>query len=228
MIYKYFNSTKKEVFIRALFYFSLILFGLNFYKDFGVSMDDIGYKFVANKDYNFIKLLINNFGENKFDEIVRDYSTKIETISSFFFLIVFFINDLSGLDTTIISKLLLFFFFISGCHLIFLIIDKRFNNKILSYLAVLFLFSSPRIFSEAFINSRDIFYLILFIVNLYLVQKIFYEFSYKNLLYLSSIIGISLNVRIFELVFIIILIFFLIIEYENKIKKKNYFLKYFF
>jgi len=214
-----------ELLSRFLFFIFLFVVGIYSFDEYGVSFDEESYRDNALIDYNFIKNIFFNYGSINFRETFNEYFLKAGKFSSFFYIIVFFTNDLvkdyNNIDLYKIAHLLNFSIFILACYCFFKIVLIRFKSKIYSYLAVLILFTTPRIFAESFFNNRDIYYLSINLINLYFVQKIFLKLNFKNILIYSLISALCINMRLFGLINFFLVFIFLLLELENKISIKK-------
>ena len=219
--------------LEFVFFFSLSIIGFFLYNDYGVSLDEDAYKYNGLTDYNFLKNIIFNFNSISFEEIYKNYIIESAKISSLFYLLVFFIKDFINfvfhieVEIRTISHILLYLFFVLGNFCFFRIIQHRFKNTVFSYLAVLILVTSPRIFSESFYNNRDIFFLSISLINLFCFYKLINNFNFKNIFLYSFLIAISINLRLFGFVFFILSFLLFILEFENKITIKELYIKLF-
>lgn len=219
-----------DTLIIFLFFISLSIIGFLGIGDYGVSIDEIAYKNDAYLQYEFIKnLLFINF--SNIDEIYNELHSKSIRLPSFFYILVFLVNDVLkiiniSLDLYKISHLVNFTLFISACFCFFKIVENNFNNKLYAYLAVLILFTTPRFFAESFYNNRDIYFLSIYLINLYFIKKLFQNLNYKNILIYSFFAALCINARLFGIINFLIVFIFLLLEYEKKfsIRKFIYFL----
>ena len=98
------------------------------------------------------------------------------------------------------------------------IILNKFNSEIYSIFAVLVIFFSPRIFAEAFYNSRDIFFLSLFIFNIYSATLFLTKQNLKTSLFFSFTSALLINAKVLGLGPPVI---FLFLFFLNKSTGKN-------
>ena len=223
--YNTIDKINYEILFRFIFFIFLFLIGIYFFSQFGVTMDEEYIKNNGLLDYNFIKNIFFNYDTVNFEKTFSEYLKKSGKFSGFFYTIVFFVNDLIknyiDIDIYKIAHLLNFSIFILSCVCFFKIILIRFGNKTFSYLSVLIIFTTPRIFAESFYNNRDIYYLSINLINLYFIQKLFLDFNFKNILIFSLISGMCINARLFGLLILFLVFLFLILEYEDKISKRK-------
>ena len=95
-----------------------------------------------------------------------------------------------------------FLFFLVGCYFFYLILIKIFENKVYAYLGVLFLFFSPRIFSESFYNNKDIILLSVTIVFIFFSIKFFEKKSYLNAILFGIFSALAFVIRVPAIVYI--------------------------
>ena len=74
------------------------------------------------------------------------------------------------------------------------------------------LFLTPRIFAESFYNTRDIFFMSLFLMNIYFSLKVLEKNNFQNILILSIFSGLLISTKIFGIIPFILIIFLIIME----------------
>ena len=150
-------------------YFTLIfLIGWSIISDYGVTLDDYIYYVNAENTFVYIQQFFLSFFN---DEIkLSDYREKLKEFPIVYELFLVLvckllkINDFQGIYLT--AHKLNFLIFFSSLLIFFKFIKKRFESTLISILGISFLILSPRIFAEDFYNSRDIFFMCLFIFYL--------------------------------------------------------------
>lgn len=229
---KHLIKNNGNLIIQIFFFFFLIVIGLNLYNDFGVSMDEDAYKKISLVEYKFLKTLFFETGFKNFNILYQKYlSDEPNKVSGFFYNFVYLINEFSNIFFKVsielkkISHILLNLIFIVANFCLFKIILKRFNNYYYAYLSVLILFFTPRFFAESFYNNRDIYFLSISLFSFFYLQKLFLNFTFKNIIIYSFLIATLINAKIFGLVFFVISIFFFILEYENSYKTNKLIIK---
>lgn len=222
---------KKNLFrISNIYFFLYFLVGIFICKDFGIGYDEqfsrnngfvtgnyILEKFLDKESYNsyFNKVTSNKFSEKiikKSPPTLHEHSEKaygvvfdlplaaIETVfnitdSRTYFLTRHYINYI------------LFFLSIIFFHKI---LKLRFGNT-LAFLGVIFLSLNPRIFANAFYNTKDIFFLSLSIFSLYFGYLAIVKSKMKYLIYLSFFGALMTQTRIIGVIYFafpMLLIFF--------------------
>jgi len=216
-----FKKNKENIFLSLFFFTALTLGCIFFVGQYGINLDEPIYKGFAEIDFNLIKKKIydNSVSFTEFFKLIENSSLKHSTI--FYTLVLLICNTLNITEPLYIYKiasLLNFSIFIFSCFFFFKTIKLRFNNSLFPYLSVLIIFFSPRIFSETFYNNRDIFFLSLNLINLYLLQRVFYKISFLNIFLLSLSLALCINVRVFGIINLLLSVILIFLEYDKKIK----------
>ena len=176
---------------------SIYLTGLIVYQDYGLNIDDPYYRYNGDYFYNFVKeFLLGDISTSNFD-----FKKDLNIATPFLYeIIVSIICDILKISEPKkiyeVSHLTNFSIFFLSLIFLYNIILKRFKNKLLSILSVLILFLTPRIFSESFYNSRDIFFLSMTVVSIFFAQNYFNKNSFKNLVYCSLCFAQTYNIFI--------------------------------
>lgn len=135
-------------------FLTLIIAGPYLFKDFGVPIDETYQLQVAQKNHDYI---INS------DPSLLSFKDRYYGVV--FEIPLFWIaTRFTGPDTVYVRHLILYLAFLSSLVVFYLISLRLFRNPWWSLLAVCFLAFSPRIFSEAFYNSKDIAFMDVFIL----------------------------------------------------------------
>ena len=215
------------------FFIFLIFFviGLNVYKDYGISFDENLHRENGRLYYYFLKGFFINLDLSE-KVFVSDIKTAIQEFEFwhpvFFDMIVEFYIDLKNItaieEIFFIRHLFNFLFFLVACYFFYLILLKIFENKIYVYLGVLFLFFSPRIFSESFYNCKDIIFLSVTMVFIFFSIKFFEKKSYLNAILFGIFSALAFVIRLPAIVYIFAtyLMFFLQTMDDEKFLIINY------
>jgi len=217
----------------APFFIFLIFFliGLNVYKDYGISFDENFHRETGRLYYYFLKGFFVNLDLSE-KVFVSDIKTAIQQrefmAPALFDMIAEFYIDLKNItaieEVFFIRHLFNFLFFLVGCYFFYLILLKIFENKVYAYLGVLFLFFSPRIFSESFYNNKDIVFLSVTMVFIFFSIKFFEKKSYLNAILFGIFSALAFAIRIPATVYIFAtyLMFFLQSMDDKKFLITNY------
>ena len=231
------NNNRYQLVEKSIFYLTFVIFfiiGVKSFQDYGISLDEKWHRETGVLFYNYIKgffFELNNL--QKVDaftikEIIQNVDKSPATHPVVFDLPIEFIIDLFGIKNSYqifqLRHFISFFYFLISIYFFYKILRKRFFSKIYSYIGILILFLSPRIFSESFYNNKDIFFLSLTIINTYGAINLINKPSLKSSIFFSITAALAFDVRVMALLFIIITYFIILIK---SFEKKNYFRKNF-
>ena len=97
----------------------------------------------------------------------------------------------------ILSRFLLaHLLFLAGALCCSLLTYRLFNNRLLAFIAMLLFLLHPRIYALSFTNSKDLPFLSMFMICLYLTHKAFTKDTLGAFLILGVGVGILVNIRI--------------------------------
>jgi len=224
--------------LRISFFIIILFIGGSVYKDYGIAGDEIFLQWIGQLNFsNLIEILNFNFEndyKSKLIELSKDKGLFYWLNFSFFFeFISNIIKNLFSLNYSreiffFIFFINFFFFFLSSIYFFFLI-NKRFEEKKFSYLAVTLLYLCPRIFAESFFNTKDIVFLSFFIITIYYYFQLIKKKNTKNLIIFSIVSGILISQRIIGILIpLMVFILFLFENIDKKKKLKKIFLYVFF
>ena len=215
--------SNKKIFINYLVPFFIFLFffviGLNVYKDYGISYDEYHHRENGKLYYNFLKgFFINlDLSEKVFVADIKNATDSVTiTMPAIFDMIAEFYFDLKNIisiqEIFLVRHLLNFLFFLIGCYFFYLILSKRFENKIYAYLGVFFLFFSPRFFAESFYNNKDIIFLTATIVFIFFSINFFEKKTYLNAFLFGIFSALALVIRIPAVLYIFATYFIFLLQ----------------
>ena len=108
-----------------------------------------------------------------------------------------------GLDDTrdvhLMRNIITHLFFLMSGFFCYLLAYRLFGNRLLAVLAMLMFLLHPRIYAHSFFNSKDIPFLSMFMVCLYLTHRAFDRDTALRFLMLGVAMGILINLRIMGL-----------------------------
>ena len=87
-------------------------------------------------------------------------------------------------------------FFLVGGFFCYLLAWRLFNNRLIALFALLLFLLHPRIYTHSFINTKDLPFLSMFMVALYLTERTFRKDTAGAFLLLGIAVGIATNLRI--------------------------------
>ena len=87
-------------------------------------------------------------------------------------------------------------FYVAGGFFCYLLAYRLFNNRLIALFALLLFLLHPRIYAHSFFNSKDLPFLSMFVVALYLTERAFRKDTAGAFLLLGIAVGIATNLRI--------------------------------
>ena len=97
-------------------------------------------------------------------------------------------------------------FFLAGGFFCYLLAWRLFNNRLIALFALLLFLLHPRIYAHSFINSKDLPFLSMFVIALYLTERAFRKDTAGAFLLLGVAVGIATNLRIMGLMLLLAVI----------------------
>ena len=225
------NIKNKEILIVVLVYLVFSLISLISFKDFGVSIDEWELRIHGFVNLKYVMTNLFSLSTVELDRILQIpildsyYGTHGAYFATFISFIEYFFNVQDEQKVYFISHLINHLVFILANFYFFLIIKDRYNNHIYGLLGALFLFLSPRIYGESFYNRKDIFFLSIFIINLYYGIAFLKVTSIKNSILFSLTTALCIDIRIMGIVLTPIILFFTYLK-NLKIKKTKILIPY--
>ncbi len=232
------SKSKYSNYLIFIFFFTFFFIGLKIFKNFGLSIDEpfhrtAGYfwLYVLVKDISpssnyliYLKNLLDGmeWSNDFLSGYYQTYGPIFDTLAA---ILEQTINVKSDKEAFEFRHLFTFItFFISGIYF-FKLINQRFNNKIFSIFLVFIYFSSPRIFSESFYNSKDITFMSFCIFAIFHYFSSLNEKGLKHLILFSFFAAIATQIRVMGILLIVFYISFIFWETleDRKFLKKNLF-----
>lgn len=167
-----FNNLPKILLLSLQKYLGLVLFlimlviSIFSYKEYGLSWDEPVQRRTGSISYNYI------FEKNQelFSWKDRDYGVAFELP---LYMVEKVLKQKDRYDIFCTRHLITHIFFLFGALAAFLLIDSIYKNKLLATLAFLFLVLNPRIYTHSFFNTKDLPFLSMLIICLYLTRLAF-------------------------------------------------------
>ncbi len=235
---KTFIANNSTLFLFLIF-FSI---GILIFKDYGISTDEpfhrtAGYYWlihICEKLFPNVNLLetlnIKIEGMYHYDHFKIG---KYDNYGAIFDLTLAFIENISSIEENInpfhLKHFLNFSIFTISGVIFFKIILQRSRNRFLSLFITGFYLSSPRIFAEAFYNSKDILFMSLITISIFFCFKLLKKFSLKNIFLFSLFLAVATQIRVIGFYIYFLLFLFLFFSYFEKqlsIKKEIFNLIY--
>ena len=199
-------NLNKNIYI-SIFFFIFFVLGIYIFPDYGISIDEDNTRIIGFLSLKYINSIFLPENLPKIDEIINSQLRAHEgyaTSGIVFDLPMAFLEFILKIEESRQYYLLRHFFnfliFFVSVYFFFLIIHNRFKSWALGILGSLFLILSPRIFANSFFNNKDIVFMSLFIISLYMGIKFIEKKNIKNAIIFSILSAIAINLRIFALI----------------------------
>ena len=98
-------------------------------------------------------------------------------------------------DRKLIGNFLVHLLFTVSGLFCYLLVYRLFNSRIIAILAMLLFLFHPRIYANSFFNTRDLPFLSVFMISLYLVYRSFRKDTVSSFLLLGISVGVLVNLR---------------------------------
>ncbi len=99
-----------------------------------------------------------------------------------------------------LRHLLIHLFFLTGGLFAYLLALRLFRNRLIALFAMLLILLHPRLYAHSFFNSKDILFLVAFVIALYLAHRAFRRDSLAAFALLGGAVGALVNLRIMGLI----------------------------
>ncbi len=187
-----------------IYIFFVILFAICWsqIEDYGVTLDDHIYYQNGLHTYLYSKQLFLSFFNHEID--LEQFRSKVEGWPIVFELFLVFICDIFKIDQ--IEKIYLtahrlnFIIFFSSLIIFYKLIQKRFDNIFFSILSIIFFILSPRILAESFYNSRDIFFMSLFIFYTFSGYNFINNKNFSNTIIFAFFTALLINAKVLGII----------------------------
>ena len=204
------------------FYFSFIFFFCwSIIDDYGVTLDDYIYYKNGENTYLYVKNLFlslfdNQIDPSKFKANINVYPTIYEVFLVFTCKVL---NITDFRDIYLTAHRINFVLFFLSLIIFFIFCQKIFENLFVSLLGITLILLSPRIFAESFYNSRDIFFMCLFIFYLNSMYNFINSKNIKNIVFFSFFTALILNAKILGYIPVLIFLVLYLYNFLNTKKK---------
>jgi hypothetical protein len=219
---------KSRKFILFIFFSLFFVIGLNIYTDYGLSWDEgmqwkdngtVVYNYVFNKSEATKKALLE--GNEKYHGPAFELTLVI--IEK-----VLHLEDPKAVY--LMRHLVNFLVFFISTIFFYLLCNLYFKDWKFSLLGCLFLILSPRIFADAFYNSKDLILLSFFIIGMYTLLIYYQKQTFKWAILHALICGFTIDIRILGVILPLVtfgfagidLLFYLLNKNKPKTNFKNF------
>ena len=166
--------------------------------DYGISWDELVQRRIAEQNVAYI------MGDH--DALPGGLLLSDSYYGIAFELPLLLTERLLGLDDSrdiyLSRHLLTHLFFIAGGFCCGLLAWRMSHNRGLALLVMLLFLLHPRLYAHSFFNSKDIPFLVMFIIALYLAHRAFRRDTAGAFVLLGIVVGLAVNMRPFALLFI--------------------------
>jgi len=225
--------------IKFIFFFfiSYFLLGLLIYSDYGIGIEEHFQR--QNGFYWLEKILtffrLDDLSGVAFDKYnaIRSYDPSLPNTEFFnfygivfdvpaaFIEVIFKLNDSKLYFET--RHLFNFIFFFISSIFFYLILKKRFKDRIIIFLGTVFYIINPRIFGDSFHNNKDVFFLSILTISIFFLFKYFEKKKLKNIILFCLFASFATSSRIMALYLPFLLLIFIFTDYlSKKILIKNF------
>jgi hypothetical protein len=186
----------------GLFFFSLLVLGLNSYRQYGISWDDPFQRLTGAVTVNYLakKFSVLAFLASQYESIPplskykdRDYGVAFEAPA-------FALEQLLRLkdyrDIYMFRHLLIFLVSLGGVYAVYRLACRRFSNWRIGLLSALFLVLTPRLFAESFYNSKDIVFMAAFAMAMNTTISLVLKPSLKTALLNALVSALAIDIRL--------------------------------
>ncbi len=184
-----FLADRSGLILCALF----MLVGLVAAGDYGIGPDEVNQRRIAEANLNYILGQAESVAAG-----LSLYSDRVYGVA--FELPLLLTQQALGLtDNHDIHRLrltLTHLFFIVGAFCCYRLAWRLFDNRLIALLALLLFLLHPRLYAHSFVNSKDLPFLTLFAITLYLLERAFRRDTLGAFLLLGLAVGLLTNLRI--------------------------------
>ena len=174
-----------------------LMAGLAVLDDYGINKDEPYNAMRAERHYAFLVGEDDDFASALFD--IRLYGPAFD-------MALLFVERAFGLEAarsaSLSRHLLIHLCFLTGGLFAYMLAFRLFGNRILAVGAMLLFLLHPRLYAHSFFNGKDIPFLVLFMIALYLAHRAFSRGNISAFVLLGVGVGILVNLRIMGLVLI--------------------------
>jgi hypothetical protein len=191
-----------------IFFISYLVLGLQLVRDYGLTWDEEYERLhglVVLDYFNDLsggRLLDQNLSNYELDSYFnRHYGTAFQTVA-------IGLEFLFSLDDPrewyLLRHYMTFLVWFFALVFFFRLLQIRYKNLAFSLIGVIFMILSPRIFADAFYNSKDIIFLAFYIIGTYTLVKYLQRTNLINAFYLALATALLINTRILGVIFPVI------------------------
>ena len=171
-----------------------LIVGLAVLDDYGVTTDESAQRGIANSNIRYL-------ANDDLGAFLEGFWTDSDKLYGIAFEAPLFLAERaftleSSRAITLSRHLLTHLFFLVGGLFAYLLAKRLFGARLLALMAMLVLLLHPRLYAHSFFNSKDIPFLVAFIIALYLAHRAFRRDTLGAFALLGVGVGIAVNLRI--------------------------------
>ena len=167
--------------------------GLAVLDDYGVTGDEFAQRINARGNLDYLSGDIDSLPSGLFVQIDRFFGVGFEAV-------LLLAEDAFGIDENrsayLFRHLLMHLFFLVGGAFAYLLALRLFRSRLLAAAAAALFLLHPRIYAHSFFNSKDIPFLVMFLIALYLAHRAFRRDTAPAFALLGAAAGALLHLRI--------------------------------
>jgi len=184
-----------------------LVIGIFTYQSYGITWDADAQREIGQKNYEYVFLQKTDGWERWTN---KDYGAAFE-LPLYYAEHAFHLSD--SRDVFVFRHFTVHFFFLIAGFFLFKLVDLLYDNKLLASIGFLMLVLHPRIYGHSFFNSKDIPFLSMFIITLYMTALAFHRKTLLNALLLGVSIALVVNLRIMGVMIPTLVIVMLLVDF---------------
>lgn len=212
-------NLSKEKLLPILFFICFFTIGIFSFKDYGISLDEVASRKNGAVSAKYIAgLIAPNYVNNSetlkklpelHEYIDKDYGVFVELP---LVALEVGLNLKTDRDIYSMRHLATFVIFFFSVICFYHLISLHFGNWKIALFGCLLLILSPRIFADAFYNSKDLLFMSFCIISSYTCIRFLNKSTLKNLIWHSLATAATINIRILGVFILLVTLGFVIME----------------
>ena len=201
-------------FIALLIFLGTVVTGFIISGDYGISWDDPSQRAIGITSYDYMFTNDKEYEKSWHKEYGTAFQVPLIVIEKA-------LNIKDPREIYRVRHLCTFLFFAFSAFIFYFLIWSLYRKRTLAIAGYLMLLLSPRIFSHAFFNSKDIPFMSMFIICFYLF---YLAFSKRKIIYFflfGICCGLLINIRVMGLILVLFTLFIMLADLFMEDRKKN-------
>lgn len=175
-------------------FLTFVIVGVANLTDYGISWDEIQQRYIGSVSYEYIHG----------DDIHQLHAFRDQTYGVAIELPLIYLEKGLGLkdtrDVFLMRHLVTHLLFLLGAWCFYLLVLRLYKSRALAVIGFLAIVLHPRIYAHSFFNSKDVPFLALFSIALWLTAIAFDRKRWHNFIWLGLVMGLLVNARIMGLI----------------------------